>query len=169
MKNALFLIVFAALIVGVVWVARDLTADPLKDGSLSSPTPTVTPTPAPTPVDPWLIVNVDPTTEGETQTVNGHSQKQTLECKKFDRVYINGSGTTVIVKGACNQIMVNGDKNQVTTDAVTEFVFNGTANEVTYSRFVNGKGPRITENQGGNDVQQAPPTPSKSADNRKSK
>jgi hypothetical protein len=169
LKNVILIIIFVALVAGVVWVVRDLIADPLQGGTAGPATPTITPTPEPTPVDPSLVVNVDPSTEGETLTVNGHSQKQTLECKKFDRVYINGTGTTVIVKGACSQIMVNGDKNQVTADAAAEFVFNGTANDVTYARFVNGKAPAIIENQGGNDVQQAPPTPSKPAGTPKPK
>ena len=121
-----------------------------------TPTPTIAPAPVVTPVDAGEIIQVDTNQDGGILTVNGHMQKQTVNCAKYDRVYVNGSGTTAIIKGACRQIMINGDKDQITADAATEFVFNGTGNEVTYMRFVNGKQPSIVENMAGNDVQKVP-------------
>jgi hypothetical protein len=131
---------------------RSGTAKAEMDKFSGTPTPSITPTPEATPIDPADIVQVDTSIESNTLTVNGHIQKQTVNCTKYDRVYVNGSGTTAMITGACRQIMVNGDKDQITADAVTEFVFNGTGNSVTYSRFVNGKVPSIVENMSGNDV-----------------
>lgn len=63
---------------------------------------------------------------------------------------INGSRNVVTVKGACQRIMVNGDGNQIISDAAVEFVLNGEMNTANYSRFVNGKRPVVNDNGEGN-------------------
>ena len=65
----------------------------------------------------------------------------------------------IIAKGACRQIMINGDRNKITADAAMEFVLNGSENIVKYSRFPNGKQPTVIDNRGGNVVEKAPAQP----------
>ena len=127
-----------------------------------TPTPTVSPTPEATPIDPADIVQVDTTLDGDILTVNSGEQKKTLTCKKFDRVMINATGSIVTINGACRQIIVNGNENQVTADAAMEFIFNGSGNSVKYARFVNGKRSTVTDNRSGNDVEKIAQQPQKS-------
>jgi hypothetical protein len=121
-----------------------------------TPTPYPSPTPLATPIDPADIVQVDTSLDGDILTVNGDGLKKTLDCTKYNHVMINGNASVVTIKGACRKLTVNGDGTQITADAVMEFVFNGTDNKATYSRFPNGKRPTVTENQQGNVVEQAP-------------
>jgi hypothetical protein len=168
--NKILLILAILVVAGAAVLLVSFGSDPSKEVANSrTPAPAITPTPEPTPIDPADIVQLDATQEGTVLTVNGHTQKQTLACTKYDRVYVNGSGSAATISGACRQVMVNGDRNQITADAVTEFVFNGTGNQVTYSRFVNGKMPMIVDNAGGNDVLKVAYTPAKDVDKSKTK
>ena len=117
-----------------------------------TPTPTFAPIVTPTPVDPADIVQVDTSLGGDTLSVNGYHQASILKCDKYNNVRINGDQNTVTIFGACRQIIVNGDKNKVMADSAMEFVFNGTANTLTYSRFANGKRPSLVENLPGNTI-----------------
>ena len=146
---------------------RSGTAKEEMDKFSGSPTPTITPPPTPTPVDAADVVQVDTSQEGERLTVNGHSQNKDLACTKFDRVMVNGNGSTATITGACRQIMINGDGNQITADAAAEFVLNGTSNSLKYSRFINGKQPVITENQSGNTIEKIAYTPTKKSEVQK--
>ena len=148
---------------------RSGTAKEEMDKFSGTPTPTLAPTPEQTPIDPADIVQVDTSVEGTTLSANGGTQKQPLTCSKYDRIYVNATGTTLTMKGACRQIMVNGDNNHIEADATTEFVFNGTGNKVTYSRFVNGKVPSVIENMAGNDVQKVPFAQAPSDSNKQKK
>jgi hypothetical protein len=132
---------------------RSGTAKEEMDKFSGTPTPTITPVATPTPVDPTEIVQADTSLEGERLTVNGQSQNKNVACTKYDRVMVNGNGSTATITGACRQIMINGDNNQITVDAAAEFVLNGTGNSLKYSRFVNGKQPVIQENQSGNTIE----------------
>lgn len=118
-----------------------------------TPTPTITPAPSEAPVDPSEIVKVDISVRGDTITVSGRDQKKSIECSKFNRVMISGGGNVVKIKGGCQQITINGDGNQINTDAALEFVLNGRQNTVTYSRFVNGKRPIIKGDAGENTIE----------------
>ncbi len=122
---------------------RSETAKREMDKFNGDPTPTITPTPTETPIDPADVVQVDVNIEGETLSVNGQDQKKSLNCKKLDRVTVNGDRNVVTIKGPCRQIVMNGDNNQITGDAAIELVFNGANNSVKYSRYVNGKRPII--------------------------
>ena len=122
---------------------RSETAKREMDKFNGDPTPTITPTPTEVPIDPADVVQVDVNIEGETLSVNGQDQKKSLNCKKLDRVTVNGDRNVVTIKGPCRQIVMNGDDNQITGDAAIEFVFNGANNSVKYSRYVNGKRPII--------------------------
>jgi hypothetical protein len=118
-----------------------------------TPTPTLPPQPTETPVDPADIVAVDINLDGDNITVNGYSQNKTAACTKYNPVIISGDKNTVVIKGACRQIMINGDGNEITADAAMEFVFNGTENTLRYARYPNGKRPIVHENQTGNTIE----------------
>ena len=126
-----------------------------------SPIPTITPTATPTPIDPADIVQADTSVEGDVLSVNGQAQKTTLKCDKFNRVMINSGASTITITGACGQIMVNGNGNQITADAASEFVFNGSDNSLKYARFVNGKQPLVTDNRSANNIEKIPFEPQK--------
>lgn len=151
--------VAAALLISLVALVAsscDVRSDTAKremEKFTSSPTPPILPIPTTTPVDPADIVNVDTSLDGDKITVSGHEQKQTVTCKKFNRVMVNGDDNTITIKGACSQIMINGDRNEITADAAMEIVLNGSENKVLYSRYVNGKLPSIVENQAGNVIE----------------
>jgi hypothetical protein len=163
MKALLIAISFIAVAVVASCDMRSGTAKEEMDKFSGTPTPTITPPPTPTPVDPADVVQVDTAQEGERLTVNGHSQNKSLTCTKYDRIMVNGSQSTATIMGACRQIMINGDNNQITADAAAEMVLNGTGNSLKYSRFVNGKQPVISENQSGNTIEKIPYTPAKAS------
>ena len=140
----------------VVFASCDMRSGTAKDEMekwQSTPAQSASPSPTPTPIDPADIVTVDPKTEGDLLSANGLGQKTTTACTKFNRLLINGDNGVINVKGACRQIMVNGDKNKINADTAMEFVLNGTGNEVKYSRFVNGKAPSVVENKTGNVIE----------------
>ncbi len=118
-----------------------------------TPTPALSPTPPEAPIDPSEVINVDTNVEGDKITVNGYGQKKSIACTKLNRVMISGGQNVMTITGACRQIMINGNGNQVTSDAAIEIVMNGDKNNVQYSRFVNGKRPIIKDNAGGNTVE----------------
>ncbi len=125
----------------------------------STPMPAFSPIPTPTPVDAEDIIQVDTTLEGETISITGHKETQTVACTKYNRVMVNGDAGSITIKGVCRRIMINGDGNEIKVDAATEFVINGTDNLVRYSRFVNGKQPLVIENQEGNAIEKASTEP----------
>ena len=121
---------------------------------MPTPTPTVAPTPPEEPIDPADILNVDTSQQGPLISVNGPDVTKPFICNRYNRVMINVSNKKVTIKGACSQVMVNGDGNEIAAEATMEFVFNGSGNNVTYTKFANGKRPRVTDN-GGNLVEKA--------------
>jgi hypothetical protein len=152
----IFCILLAAMI-----ASCDLRSGIAKEGMekyISTPTPPFSPTPTPVPIDPADIVAVDVNQDGEKISIDGYDQKVAKDCTKFNRLIVSGDGNQVTVKGACRQIMINGDRNEVTADAVGESVFNGTGNVVRYSRYANGKQPTVIDNQPGNIIEKVSPT-----------
>lgn len=121
---------------------------------MPTPTPTVVPTPPEEPIDPADIVNVDISQQGPLISVNGPEVTKPFNCNRYNRLMVNVSNKKVTIKGACSQIMVNGDGNEIAAEGTMEFVFNGSGNNATYTKFANGKRPRVTDN-GGNLVEKA--------------
>lgn len=134
-----------------------------------SPTPTITPAAAQTPINPADIVQVDTNQEGGILTVNATKQEKTLNCSKFNQVMVNSNGRTLTITGACRQIQVNGDDNQITVDAAAEFVLNGSGNNIKYARFVNGKQPVISQNESGNEIEKVAFEPNKGGSSKSGK
>ncbi len=131
---------------------RSETAKREMENFSGTPTPSISPTPNEVPIDPADVVQVDTSLEGKAIGVYGDGIKRTIACTQLNRVMVNGNRSVISIKGACRQIMINGDGNQITSDAVMEFVINGGENTVKYSRYVNGKRPVVKENAAGNDI-----------------
>ena len=143
------LIVFAGLVLSCDF--RSGIAKEEMEKFSGTPTPSITPTPEQTPIPGSAIVQADTSLDGPVLTVNDVGQK-TLNCTKYNLVSINVDASVVSIKGVCQKVTVNGDRNQVTAEAAIEFAFNGTGNSVTYSKFANGKQPIVTDNQASNTV-----------------
>jgi hypothetical protein len=123
------------------------------EGYNPTPTPTTSPAPTEAPVDPADVVTVDLTLQGERLTVDGPNEKKTLDCTKFNRVMVNSNDNVVTIKGACKQLMINGNRNDVTAEAIVDIVVNGSENNIKYSRYANGKRPTVKENRSGNMIE----------------
>ena len=151
------LVIFICLLLIATLSGCDLRSETAKremEKYTSSPTPPIIASPTKTPVDPKDILEVDTSLEGDTIHFNGEDPKKTVTCTKYNRVLVNGDKYALVIKGGCRQVMINGDGNDITAEAVTEFVLNGSENTVKYSRFVNGKQPNIVENKPGNVIEQ---------------
>lgn len=125
---------------------RSQTAKDEMEKFSGTPTPTIAPIPTEPPVSPMDIIAVDVNVEGDPISVNSSGQTKTVSCTKFNRIRVSGGTNKITIKGACRQIMINGDHNEVTADAAAEFVFNGSGNIIKYSRYTNGKRPIVTDN-----------------------
>jgi hypothetical protein len=124
-----------------------------------TPTPSISPAPTEAPVDPVDVITVDTNLEGEKLTVDGPNEKKTVECTKFNRLTVNSNDNVVTIKGACKQLMINGNRNDVTAEAIVDIVVNGSENNVKYSKYANGKRPIVKENRSGNIIEKiAAPT-----------
>ena len=122
---------------------------------------TATPTPAKTvavqePIDPADVINADTAAEGPQIFINKPDQK-TANCDKYNRVSVNGDGREVTIKGACKQLMINGDNAKITAVALAEIVINGHDNNVQYSKYANGARPVIKDSGSGNTILKADP------------
>jgi len=158
------LIAFSA----VLLISVGLSACDVQSGIASKSVEKYVPTPTPQKtvevvekIDPADIVAVDTATQGDQISINPSDSKANVDCKKYNRVIINGDAKTFVIKGACQQILVNGDRNKITTAAFSEIVLNGYDNIVEYSKYVNGKQPVITDNGKTNTISKAVSTETK--------
>lgn len=119
----------------------------------ATPTPARSPVPTPTPIDPADIVKADTASDGPMLSVNEDSEKKTINCDTYNRVMINGDKNEITIKGACEQVLFNGDGNNVSVNASSEYIFNGDNNVVTYAGYVNGKQFILTDNKKTNTVE----------------
>ncbi len=111
-----------------------------------NPTPSVAPTPTPIPINPADIVQVDTSQSGESLVFNQRQLNKSVDCTKFNDVNVNINSAAATIKGACNQIIINGDNNQITAEATMRFVINGDGNNIGYSKFPNGQRPLVSDN-----------------------
>jgi hypothetical protein len=118
----------------------------------SSPTPEITKATPEPPLDPADIVTVDTSMPGPPIAVNKSAGKKPVDCTKYNNVTVNADQQEVVIKGACQKLMINGDGNRITGTAFNEIVINGSDNKIEHSKYVNGKRPIIDDNAGGNTV-----------------
>ena len=151
MKHLVLLITLFALLLSACDVQSEISKKSVEKY-------TATPSPAKSveaeaPIDPADVINVDISQEGPKILVNTLFKKTILDCNKYNRVSVNGDAWEVTIKGACSQLVVNGDRNKVSTNAITEIMFNGAGNSVQYAKYINGKRPFIADNGPDNTVE----------------
>ena len=118
----------------------------------SSPTPPIVKATPEPPIDPADVVTVDTSTPGPPISVNQAAGKKPVDCAKFNNVNVNADKQEVVIKGACNKLMINGDGNRITGVAFNEIVINGTDNTIEHSKYLNNRRPVIDDNARGNTV-----------------
>lgn len=145
---------FAMLFIGLLFGGCDVQSGITKKSvEKYAPTPTPEKTAAVVEqIDPNDVVTVDTSLDGPKLLINRDADKTTVDCNKYNRVAVNVDSKEITVKGACKQLMINGDRNRVVAVAVTEIVLNGGENEVQYSKYANGKKPLITDSGSGNTI-----------------
>ncbi len=121
-----------------------------------SPTPTIVKATPEPPIDPADIVTADTSTPGPVLSVNKSADKKPVDCAKFNNINVNADQQEVVIKGACNKLMINGDGNRITGVAFNEIVINGTDNTIEHSKYLNGRRPIIDDNASGNTVSRIP-------------
>ena len=127
---------------------------------------TATPSPAASivpeePIDPADVIKVDVSQQqGPKILVNTTFKKTVLDCNKYNRVSVNGDAWEVTIKGACEQIVINGDRNIVSSNAITAVMFNGAGNSIQYAKYINGRRPVVTDNGPDNVVEKVAATQS---------
>lgn len=150
----LSILITAALIVSFA-AACDVQSDMAKksvEKYQSSPTPPIVKATPEPPIDPADILTVDTSTPGPPISVNKTAGKKAVDCAKFNNVNVNADQQEIVIKGACNKLMINGDGNRITGVGFSEIVINGTDNTIEHAKYVNGKRPAVDDNASGNTV-----------------
>lgn len=99
------------------------------------------------PIDPADVITVDLSQQqGPKIIVNTTFKKTVLDCNKYNRVSVNGDAWEVTIRGACEQIVINGDRNRVAVNATSEIMFNGAGNSIQYTKYINGRRPFVSDN-----------------------
>ncbi|QYU67989.1 DUF3060 domain-containing protein [Leptolyngbya sp. 15MV] len=122
---------------------------------VSTPTPLPRPQPTEEPIDPADIVTIDTSKNGPNISVDSPKDPARVNCSAHNRITINAFDRKIDILGGCSQVMVNGDGNVVNIAATSEIVLNGHKNTITYSKFLNGKRPIITNNGRDNTVERS--------------
>lgn len=150
-------IVVVACSVGLI-LACEVQSDMAKRGVekyVSTPTPVPSPQPTEEPIDPADSVNIDTSKNGPNISIDSPKGSARANCSAYNRVTINAFDKKIDVSGGCSQLMVNGDGNVVKIAATSEIVLNGHKNTITYSKFLNGKRPIITNNGRDNTIERS--------------
>ena len=103
-------------------------------------------------IDPGEFLSADTTKQGPTLFADDDDGKKSLSCKEYNRVMVNGDRNEIVITGVCSQIMVNGVGNKITAEAAAEIVSYGSENNISYSKFANGKKPNITDSSGSSTI-----------------
>lgn len=122
---------------------------------MTTPTPVLSPTPTEEPIDPTDVVTVNTGAPGPDISLHDSQEQGTVNCKAYNRVVLNAFDKKLTIKGGCRQVMINGDRNTIALEAVTEIVINGHQNNISYEKLVNGKKPVATDNGRENVIEKA--------------
>ena len=117
-----------------------------------SPTPPIVKATPEPPIDPADVVTVDTSTPGPPISLNKAADKKPVDCAKFNNVNVNADQQEIVIKGACNKLMINGDGNHITGVAFNEIIINGTDNKIEHTKYLNNRRPVIDDNASGNTV-----------------
>lgn len=121
-----------------------------------TPTPEAVVKPTEEPIDPADAIEVNIGEQGPPISINDQAEGKRANCSKYNRVMVNGDGMKFDIRGACSQIMINGDRNNITAEAMAEVVLNGHENNIQYLKYINAKRPLITDNGQGNLIEKGP-------------
>ena len=80
--------------------------------------------------------------------------ERTIDCRGRN-VIVDGGHNKLTLRGECNTLTVNGEGNKITVEAVGTIKAEGNNNEVTWTKGLGGKNPRISNPGKGNVIRQA--------------
>ena len=79
---------------------------------------------------------------------------RTIDCRGRN-VIVNGGNNKLTLRGECNTLTVDGADNKITVEAVGTIKTEGNNNEVTWTKGLGGKNPKISNPGKGNVIRQA--------------
>ena len=79
---------------------------------------------------------------------------RTIDCRGRN-VIVDGGNNKLTLRGECNTLTVNGADNKITVEAVGTIKAEGNNNEVTWTKGLGGKNPKISNPGKGNVIRQA--------------
>ena len=79
---------------------------------------------------------------------------RTIDCRGRN-VVVNGGNNKLTLRGECNTLTVTGAGNKITVEEVGAIVTEGNDNEVTWTRGLGGKNPKISNPGKHNIIKQA--------------
>ena len=79
---------------------------------------------------------------------------RTIDCRGRN-VVVNGGNNKLTLRGECNTLTVTGAGNKITVEEVGAIITEGNDNEVTWTRGLGGKNPKISNTGKGNVIKQA--------------
>lgn len=96
-----------------------------------------------------------PEVKGTTWVVNGKGRTETHACVANEDVVVNGQAHTLSLTGPCRNLVVNGQRQRITTEVAATITANGMRNTVTWKAAASGEKPSISISGLENTVTQA--------------
>ena len=91
---------------------------------------------------------------GDDLEIDEGNLVRTIDCHGRN-VIVNSGRNKLTLRGECNTLTVNGEGNKITVEAVGTIKAEGNNNEVTWTKGLGGKNPRISNPGKGNVIRQA--------------
>ena len=102
------------------------------------------------------IVGMSPsvTGYGDDIEIDDGGLERTIDCRGRN-VIVNSGDNKLTLRGECNTLTVHGADNKITVEAVGTIKTEGNNNEVTWTKGLGGKNPKISNPGKGNVIRQA--------------
>ena len=91
---------------------------------------------------------------GDDIEIDEGDLERTIDCRGRN-VIVNSGRNKLTLRGECNTLTVNGEGNKITVEAVGTIKTEGNNNEVTWTKGLGGKNPRISNPGKDNVIRQA--------------
>jgi len=91
---------------------------------------------------------------GDDIEIDEGDLERTIDCRGRN-VIVNGGHNKLTLRGECNTLTVEGEGNKITVEAVGTIKTEGNNNEVTWTKGLGGKNPKISNPGKGNVIRQA--------------
>ncbi|HEU4387577.1 MAG TPA: DUF3060 domain-containing protein, partial [Blastocatellia bacterium] len=91
---------------------------------------------------------------GDDIEIDEGGLERTIDCRGRN-VIVNSGDNKLTLRGECNTLTVHGADNKITVEAVGTIKTEGNNNEVTWTKGVGGKNPKISNPGKGNVIRQA--------------